>query len=352
MHLKNNSSKIIMIILLLFVLSSCANSENLKIGFVAPLTGEAANWGLNALAGAELAIQELQKEGINIDLIVEDSQCDPKTTINIYNKLIMIDKVNGIIGPVCSGPAEATINIINEHKIPDIHVVASMPGLAEKSPYVYKVYPTDDYQGVFSANYLITHNKKKAGIIYTLNSNGESIKNIFVQTYKDLGGTIVYEAAVQDNDFKTIITQLKMLDLDVIYLALYPDDAINYLRTAKENNLLIYTLGTDNLRGDEILTSGYANNLYYIVPKSSLSEEFKKKLLRLNYTIEYTPISTYGYDATKILVTSLINNQSINNISYGGVSKEIIEFDKNGNLKNPIYELYQYQNNTRVKLND
>lgn len=55
--------------------------EVIKIGFIGPLTGPAANIGIAARTTTDIAIQEINStntKNIKFELIVEDSACDPK----------------------------------------------------------------------------------------------------------------------------------------------------------------------------------------------------------------------------------------------------------------------------------
>ncbi len=102
---------IIAVVILVVIGYSVSNKQPtetgpIKIGVLVPLTGEAASWGQNLLAGAELAQKEINDAGgINgreIKLITEDDQCKAATGVSAINKLISVDKVSVIVGPPCS----------------------------------------------------------------------------------------------------------------------------------------------------------------------------------------------------------------------------------------------------------
>ena len=76
--------------------------EPVKLGFIGPLTGEAANYGIGAVAAVELAVQEINDAGgINgrpLEIVFEDTVCDGAKASIAVNKLINIDKVPVIVG--------------------------------------------------------------------------------------------------------------------------------------------------------------------------------------------------------------------------------------------------------------
>src|SRR3990167_6450865 len=102
----------------------------IKIGASVPLTGEAASYGEITKAGIDLAVKEVNDaggiDGRMIEIIYEDDKCDT-TGSNVFNKLVNIDKVDAIIGPVCSSAAGPGVPIAQSGKVPTI-IWASAPG--------------------------------------------------------------------------------------------------------------------------------------------------------------------------------------------------------------------------------
>src|SRR3989338_7541549 len=80
-----------------------AAGETIKIGAALGLTGICAEFGEGELKATTLAVEEINAAGgINgkqLELISEDTQCDNKTTVSAFQKLINVDKVAAIIGP-------------------------------------------------------------------------------------------------------------------------------------------------------------------------------------------------------------------------------------------------------------
>jgi branched-chain amino acid transport system substrate-binding protein len=105
--------------------------EPIKIGVLAPLTGEAASFGQNSLAGVNLAVKEINDQGgINgrkVEIVAEDDKCSAEG-VNAINKLINVDKVIGIIGPVCSASGGPSLPIAQNNGVPAI-ITASAPHL-------------------------------------------------------------------------------------------------------------------------------------------------------------------------------------------------------------------------------
>ena len=85
------------------------SQEVVKIGFASPLTGPQANYGKDNENGAQMAIDELNTQGLTIggkrvkfELLAEDDQADPKQGPLIAQRLIDA-KVAGVVGHFNSG---------------------------------------------------------------------------------------------------------------------------------------------------------------------------------------------------------------------------------------------------------
>lgn len=86
---------VILILANIFFFSN-KSGENVKIGVITDLTGPASYWGESSRVGAELAKEDLKKEGYNVDLIFEDYQLDASKALNAAQKVVNVDGVDGI----------------------------------------------------------------------------------------------------------------------------------------------------------------------------------------------------------------------------------------------------------------
>ncbi len=221
------------IILIAIIITGCTTTSNvvketkqrpIKIGLFAPLTGSAASWGQNVLAGAQLAVNEVNSQGgINgrkVILIAEDDKCSVEGATAV-KKLIEYDRVDAIVGSVCSAAAEPAVPIAQQEKIPVVLTIASAPELTINRDYIFRNYPSNNYFGKAIAEY--SYNileKRKAAVLYSQNSYGTSIKDVFVKEFKKAGGEVVFIQGINDNqkDFKTEIAKIKNPDADFLYI--------------------------------------------------------------------------------------------------------------------------------------
>lgn len=326
--------------------SSPAEEGPIKIGLSSPMTGEAASYGEAFSAGAELAVQEINDAGgINdrpIELIIEDDTCSADGA-SVINKLVNIDKVVALAGPLCSAAAGPGVPIAQEIGIPTI-VVGSAPHLTKTGDFIFRNYPSDAFQGKFAADFISNNlGKTKIAVLYTKNDWGQGIRDVFVPQIEKLGGEIVYEEGISQDarDIRTQLTKLKEANPEVIYTPLYPQTAAAGLKQIQELEINIPIIGGDAFVGEEVLKAEGAEGVMYTVAESGELETFMAKVQQETgkNTNAFTP---YSYDAIKILARVIEKagtdpeaiKAELAGLRYtDGVSSPIIEFDSQGDLK-------------------
>ena len=100
--------------LLALCLTTTASFSDVKLGIIIGFTGPIESLTPDMAAGAELAIDEVNKSGSfsmgNVSGIRADSTCiDSSAATAAAERLITSDKVNGIMGADCSGVTTAIL---------------------------------------------------------------------------------------------------------------------------------------------------------------------------------------------------------------------------------------------------
>ena len=139
-----------------------AEKESIKIGFIAPLTGEAATYGLMGQNVVKLAADEINAQGgINgrhLEIIYEDGKCNGAAAATAIQKLVEFDKVEVVFGGFCSSESLGAEPIATQNKVLLFSLGSSSPALTGKSPFFARDYPSDASQGAVLAE--IAYNKK------------------------------------------------------------------------------------------------------------------------------------------------------------------------------------------------
>ena len=324
--------------------------ETIKIGASLPIFNN--YYGRGCLTGIELAIKEINDAGgINgkkIELRLEDDRCDPKEGISAVNKLINIDKVIAMVGPLCSSVASSVLSPLQENKVPTI-ILGTAAGLTKNKDYIFRITPSDDLQGSFTAEYIYNDLKKnKVAIIYVKNDWGQGIHDIFVERYKELGGTITFDEGVEQGstDLRSTFAKLKNKDSEIIYFPAFPIELLAGLKQMKELDINKPVISGDSTEVNEVLNSELAEGVMYATGKYSEPEEFKQKVKK-NLNQESHFIAPICYDAINAFKTVIEKEgtnrekirEGLGKINITGVSTPQIEFNNERELKNPQFEI-------------
>ena len=199
------------------------SKEPIKIGVIAPLTGDAAVYGEPARNVYQMAVEEINGSGgVNgqmLELVIEDGKCNGKDGSNAAQKLINVDKVQVIIGGICSSETIASAPIAETQKIVLFSPGASSPDLTGISPYFFRNYPSDASQGKTLAEVANGKGWKKVAILQEQTDYALGIYKAFSVRFEELGGTIVKEeTSSSETDFRSQLTKLKAVNADAFFV--------------------------------------------------------------------------------------------------------------------------------------
>ena len=200
------------------------NAEDFRIGVLVPLTGEGArSYGEQVKNSVLLAKSHYPAS--KVSLVFEDSKCDVKSAITAAKKLILIDKVQAIIGDVCW--TDLIAPIAEHYAIPVIAPGSAQPAVRESGDYIFRLKLDVSVDSKELARTLRTRfDYKRAAVLYVGDQWGEGIQGNFSDVFTADGGTIAYRAIFQrdEKDFRPLLMKLKGATPDVILLAGYPEN--------------------------------------------------------------------------------------------------------------------------------
>ncbi len=206
---------------------SAQAADPIKIGSVLRLSAGAED-GLPAKRGVELAVAAINKAGgINgrkIEVIFEDEKDSPTSAVNAVQKLINVNKVVAIIGPMTSGAALAAAPSANEAKIPMITPTATSPKVSGAGAYIYRGCSRIDKQAEALTKYIAETDKPKTvGILYSNEPYGKGSYELFSKYFDQLGIKVVATESFMRGakDFKAQLTNLKAANPDILFIPGY-----------------------------------------------------------------------------------------------------------------------------------
>jgi branched-chain amino acid transport system substrate-binding protein len=231
----------LMLLAAAFALPSAAQAAKVKIGFINTITGAEAPIGENLTNGATLAIEDLKKKGIEVDLVKEDDTGKPEKALSAFEKLATRDNVAGVVGPYTSACANAVASRADQYKVPLLVPAAAKEEITQKGfKYVYRLNaPADVYSSVILDTILTLDKPKTIAYIYANTDFGNSTVKTAKEYAKKVGLREVADEKYQKGapDFRSTLTKIKGLNPDLVFMVSYEVDAITLMRQSKEIGL-------------------------------------------------------------------------------------------------------------------
>lgn len=329
----------------------------IKIGAILPLTGDLATYGesmRNAILLAKKQSQVSSGTGENVQIIFEDDKgCVVKDAVSAAQKLININKVQGIIGTACSSSTLGIATITEKNKIVIVSPSSTSKSITTAGRYVFRTIASDSDKSVAVAKYAYDNGYKKAAILY--DQSGDA----FVQQQKEVteaftkdGGTIVMAEsfAAKDTDFRTQLTKIKSSNVQVLFVASLPIEGALIFKQARELGITFPFIATDPsvATQDVITTAGTAaEGVVFPFASTPTNKEYDTfvKDYKATYHSDPTAFAAESYDATLLLIKSIAqSDRSGDSIAaqlmlignnFDGASG-VITFDQNGDVQKPL----------------
>ena len=288
-----------------FALSKQKESEAIKIGVLAILSGDGAAWGESAKKGFDLAVEEYNNQAVQsgdrrIDLVYENTNGETKLAVTGYEKLVKIDKVFAVLGPLFQTEVAAIAPLVEKDALPVI-----TPSYAPiqnrqnpRNPLMVWMDPTIEANRM--AQYVFSQGVRRIAVLGTKDSWENEVSEAFASAFTEIGGSIIAKEIVQAdvNDVKLSITKLISGRPEAVFLGTYYQ-FINGLKTLKDFQYKgkIYGIEVDCYLAGE--TKPRSDGLEFIAPDFYTSEFMEK--FQNRYGEKPGIPAGQAYDAANIL---------------------------------------------------
>lgn len=360
---------------LTLVLSACQGAPKttdtgpIKLGLIAPLTGDIAAIGKDMLNGAQFAVDTINAAGgVNgrtVSLIAEDGKCAGNEAANAAQKLVNVDHVVAIVGGLCSGETLAAAPIVEAGQVPLISPGSSSPDVTKAGNYVYRNYPSDALKTTAMANYFAKKNWKKVAIISENTDFNQSFRKDFTAKLTD--GSVVFDEVVEPGtkDYRTVLGRLQGKEFDAFFPNGQSDSTIAIMiqqfRQLGFTQPMIAHDAADSLTIDTVAPEASQGFLLISVPTAGQGTDFET-----SFTTKYgTPKSSIAwaaqsYDAANVFMSAIkakgtagpdIKSALDTMPSYTGVVGAF-HFDANGDVVGIPYALKEHRDGKISKLEE
>lgn len=241
-------------------MTTAYGADTIKVGQLAPLSGNAAATGQHLKAAGEMAAEIVNNKhpemsnlplaataglpnlgGAKLQVVIVDHQGNPSVGQTLTLRLINQDKVAAIVGAYHSSVAFATTAVAERYGIPFVVGDSVAANITQRGfKYTFRVTPIAP---TFGQNYMefltdmkaAGHAVKTLGVVHENTDYGTSVGEEVQKAAKSHGYDVVANIAYNANsaDVSPQILQLKQKNPDVVIFISYTQDAILYIKTMK-----------------------------------------------------------------------------------------------------------------------
>ncbi len=352
-------------------LAACGQgNQTIRIGFIGPLTGDAASFGVDTLNGTRIAVDEINAAGgINgkkVELIAEDGRCNGADATSAVQKLVNVDQVVAIIGGQCSSETLAAAPVAEAAKVILISPVSSSPDVTKAGDYVFRVYPSDALKGKALGAYFAKAGFKKIAIISENTDFCQGVRGS-VKANLPAGVTLAFDEVVDQGtkDYRTLMTRLKATDFDAFLVNGQSDatvvEMVKQMRALGMKQQIVGTDTSDSVSLGQMAKEAVEGLKPLSVP--SLSEENPKgsdfaKVFRQRYDEPKFSMffAALAHDAAKLTIEKIgevgtgepLKNALYALKSYDGVVGSF-HFDEYGDVQGIPYAMKQFKDGQLVQ---
>lgn len=237
----------------LFVALCTTAQAQVKLGVMVSSTGPGSMVGIPQ----KNSIQLLPKKvgDLTVEYVTLDDGSDPATTVNNVKKLLIEDKVDGLIGPSLSPAAMAVLDFVAESKTPMIAAVGTDAVILPMDNKRYWVFKTSQANGLI-LSVMIDHMKsngvKTLGLMRLADALGEEWAKALMPLIKNAGIELVADERFQRSDTSVAGQALRILSAK--------PDAVLVAAAGGASVLANVALRDKNFKGRVYQTNGAATD--------------------------------------------------------------------------------------------
>ncbi len=213
--------------------------DTIRLGAPLALTGALADAGVKSKQGYDVCIDAVNEKGgvqvgdkkMKLELVEYDYQSETNRAVQLVQRLVNVDKVPFLLAPYGSGDTKAAAVVAERYGVPMMASAAATPAVFDQN--------FANLYGILFPNSMITdqevayqkehYPEVKSVAVLSLNSLfPKAIAVEFAKSAKDAGYEVLYDELYSDDtaDFSTVLTQIKGMNPDWIYVTGYTQNLI------------------------------------------------------------------------------------------------------------------------------
>lgn len=223
---------------------SCETDGVLTVGTILPVTGDLSFLGPPEVAGAAMAVEDINAAGgvLGADVVLEQGDSGDTTTdtANLEVDRLLAANSDVIVGAASSAVSKTVIDKITGSCVIQFSPANTSPDFTtyDDDGLYFRTAPSDLLQGRVLANLVLDEGAETASVLYRQESYGVGLAESFQENFTSAGGTIdeFLAYAVDTESFDAEIDALVEADSDAIIVIGFAESA-SILTTMNERGI-------------------------------------------------------------------------------------------------------------------
>lgn len=347
-------------------------ADTIKIGIAGAHTGDLASYGIPTVKAAELVVKAANAKGgvlgKKVELIIEDEACKPELATNVATKLAS-QKVDAIIGHICSGTTKAALRTYKDANIVVISPSATSPELTLSGQYpnFFRTIGSDAMQAKLVSDFAMSTLKfTKFAVIHDKGDYGKGFAEYakkYIEESKT-GKIVLYEGVTPGAvDYSAIVQKIKYANVDAVIYGGYHPEAASIVQQMRKKGMKTIFISDDGVKDQTFIkvAASYAEGVYASGPRDTTKNPLTIAAIAEHKKTYGTEPGAFYLNAYSAMLAILNAIQKAKSTEPGAVMKALrthptdtplgkIKFDNRGDAIGVGFSMYQVKNGIYVEL--
>ncbi len=317
-----------------------AYAADTKVGILMDITGPIASFIPPLQNAANLAVKQVNDQGGLLDgqavAVYGDTTGSSQGAVDAAGKLVNVEGVPIIMGALMSGTTIAAAEAVSiPAGVVQLTPTATSPAITglKDNDLLYRVVPSDNYQGNVLAKMVLDEGIKKVAVTYVNNDYGVGIGQTFLDAYKAAGGEVTSAVKHEEkkDSYRSELATLSQAGGDALVVIAYAGDSGGKIvKQSIEGGLFTRFVGTDGLRDEALIKDIGADALKtsFFSSPTSPADNPHQATLHMQFNAAYgegadKPFVDQTYDATFLTLLAIEKAGSADRAKMAAALREV-----------------------------
>ena len=328
------------------LLGAACGQHQATVAVVLPESGPAGVYGRALRQGVELAASEMSARGRPpVSLAFHDSRSDPSRARELLATALR-DGAAAAVGGVTSAEALAMAPVADRAQRVLISPTASSPQLTGLSPFLFRMFPSDDLEAARMARFASqTLGLEAVTVIADSRIYGEGVRRAFHEAFRHYLGAVEEIAISPHSDASALAAMIAEQAPRAVFLAAYQQTVVSLVRALRHAGYAGRILTTHAFATASGLRQAGSDAIGVLVPQTpfDVAQETPRvrafvAAFKLRYAETPSLFAAYGYDSLRLLLEAGVAlggddlRRRLRRLRLAGITG-MLAFDRQGDIE-------------------